>query len=165
MTIAVLDYSTGDVDIIRNVVNLRTNEEVENYLCEVLEYNLDEIHYMFARDLQVNDLTPMDFAVDEEHASRYAVIADIEKQYQSFKNNVGCEPNYARCRVRFDTDGSEEDVVIRLTPSTNEEQQGEGEDNEIFFYCNGLDDLVRLCYEENGEDFCPTELVNFFNKI
>lgn len=164
MTIAVLCFSTGEVDIIRNVVNLRTNEEVENYLGEVLEYNLDEIHYMFARDLQVNNLTPMDFEVDEDLASRYAVIADIETQYQSFKNNVGCEPKYARCRVRFDTDGSEEDVVVRLTPSTENEQQGEGEDNDIFFYCDGLDELVRLCYADK-EDFEVIECIEFFNKI
>ena len=159
MTIAVLCYSTGEVDIIRNVVNLRTNEEVENYLAGVLEYNLDEVHYMFSRDLQVNDLTPMDFEVDDEEASRFGVIANAETLFRQFKNYVGCEPHYARCRIRFDTDGSEEDVVIKLTSDEDEK------DDEIFFYCDGLDDLVRLCYAENGEDFDLIELVEYFNKL
>ena len=48
MTIAVLNYNTGDVDIIENCPNLRTTEEVENYLVEVLEYNSDEIYFMFS---------------------------------------------------------------------------------------------------------------------
>ena len=159
MTIAVLCYSTGEVDIIRNVVDLRTNDEVGRYLSDVLEYNLDEIHYMFSQDLQVNDLTPMDFDVDEEKASRFGVIAATETLYKSFKNNVGCEPLYANCRIRFDTDGNEEDVVIKLTSDEDEK------DDKIFFYCDGLDDLVRLYYGDNGEDFELIELVEFFNKI
>lgn len=165
MTIAVLDYSTGEVDIIKHCVNLRTNEEVENYLAEVLHYNLDEIYYMFSQELKVNDLTPMDFRVDDEQASRFGVIANIEEQYQSYKNNVGSEPLHAHCRICFDTDGAEEDVIIKLVSSTEDEQEGGGDDNEIFFYCDGLDDLVRLCYEDNGEDFEVIELVEFFNKI
>ena len=165
MTIAVLNYSTGEVDIIRNVVNLCNNEEVENYLTEVLHYYLDEIYYMFSQELKVNDLTPMDFSIDDVQASRFGVIADIEEQYQSFKDNADNEPLYARCRICFDTDGAEEDVIIKLVSSTEEEQEGGGDDNEIFFYCDGLDDLVRLCYEDNGEDFEVIELVEFFNKI
>ncbi|MBR0064107.1 MAG: hypothetical protein IJQ06_00755 [Paludibacteraceae bacterium] len=159
MTIAVLDYSTGEVDIIKDCVNLRTNEEVENYLTGVLQYNLDEIHYMFSQELKVNDLTPMDFGVDDVQASRFGVIADIEEKYRSFKNNVCCEPLYARCYVTFNDEENGTDVVIKLTSDKDEK------DGEIFFYCDGLDDLVRLCYEENGEDFELTELVEFFNKI
>ena len=59
MTIAVLDYSTADVDIISGAPNMN-DEEAEQWLIEHCGYNPDNIHWMSGK-LKVNNLTPEDF--------------------------------------------------------------------------------------------------------
>lgn len=70
MTVAVLDYSNGDVDIIEGIPEFKDgkkmsiSEKVENYLVGQLQYNSDEISYMILKDGthgHVNYLTPNDF--------------------------------------------------------------------------------------------------------
>lgn len=56
MTIAVLDYSVAAVDVIHDVPDMASTEEVENYLEETLEYNLDEISYMVGDPVEVRYL-------------------------------------------------------------------------------------------------------------
>ena len=159
MTIAVLDYSTGTVDIINDCPNLRTNEEVENYLSEVLEYNIDEIHFMFSRvEIETNTLTPDDFAIDEEHAQRYNVIADIQTKHREFMEKEGYAPLYVNCRIRFIDDEERQNVVIKMTTEKDEK------DDDIFFYCAGIDDLVRLCYVDT-EDFDLIDVFDFTDEI
>lgn len=158
MTIAVLNYNTGDVDIIENCPNLRTNEEVENYLVEVLEYNSDEIHFMFSPGIDVNYMEPDDFGKDSEMEDRYKLIAKIHDEYEDYESTVGVSPKYVRCRIKFDNEENGQDVIIKLTSDTYEK------DDEIFFYCDGLDDLVRLCYVDT-EDFDLIEIYEFMNEI
>lgn len=158
MTIAVLYYNTGDVDIIENCPNLRTNEEVENYLVEVLEYNSDEIHFMFSPGIDVNYMEPDDFGKDSEMEDRYKLIAKIHEEYLDYESTVGISPKYVRCRIKFDNEENGQDVIIKLTSDTDEK------DDEIFFYCDGLDDLVRLCYVDT-EDFDLIEIYEFMNEI
>lgn len=158
MTIAVLNYNTGDVDIIENCPNLRTTEEVENYLVEVLEYNSDEIHFMFSQDIDVNYMEPDDFGKDSEMEDRYKLIAKIHEEYEDYESTVGVSPKYVLCRIKFDNEENGQDVIIKLTSDTDEK------DDEIFFYCNGLDDLVRLCYVDT-EDFDLIEICEFMNEI
>ena len=158
MTIAVLNYNTGDVDIIENCPNLRTNEEVENYLVEVLEYNSDEIHFMFSPDIDVNCIDPDDFGKDSEMEDRYKLIAKIHEEYEDYESTVGVSPKYVSCLIKFDNEENGQDVIIKLTSDTDEK------DDEIFFYCDGLDDLVRLCYVDT-EDFDLIEIYEFMNEI
>lgn len=158
MTIAVLNYNTGDVDIIENCPNLRTNEEVENYLVEVLEYNSDEIHFMFSPDIDVNYIEPDDFGKDSEMEDRYKLIAKIHEEYEDYESTVGVSPKYVSCLIKFDNEENGQDVIIKLTSDTDEK------DDEIFFYCDGLDDLVRLCYVDT-EDFDLIEIYEFMNEI
>lgn len=158
MTIAVLNYNTGDVDIIENCPNLRTNEEVENYLVEVLEYNSDEIHFMFSPDIDVNCIEPDDFGKDSEMEDRYKLIAKIHEEYEDYESTVGVSPKYVSCLIKFDNEENGQDVIIKLTSDTDEK------DDEIFFYCDGLDDLVRLCYVDT-EDFDLIEIYEFMNEI
>lgn len=63
MRIAVLCFDCGEVDIIDNVPQMDTNEEVEEYLTSVLDYNADEISWMtdHGKGMQINYLTPNDF--------------------------------------------------------------------------------------------------------
>lgn len=67
MTIAVLCYSTCEVDIIRNVPNFKTEEEVDNFLFGadgVCQYNPSEVSFMYPvgeQDIRINDLIPEDF--------------------------------------------------------------------------------------------------------
>lgn len=158
MTIAVLNYNTGDVDIIENCPNLRTNEEVENYLVEVLEYNSDEIHFMFSPDIDVNCIDPDDFGKDSEMEDRYKLIAKIHEEYEDYESTVGVSPKYVSCLIKFDNEENGQDVIIKLTSDTDEK------DDDIFFYCDGLDDLVRLCYVDT-EDFDLIEIYEFMNEI
>lgn len=156
MTIAVLNYNTGDVDIIENCPNLRTNEEVENYLVEVLEYNSDEIHFMFSPGIDVNYMEPDDFGKDSEMEDRYKLIAKIHEEYLDYESTVGVSPKYVSCLIKLDNEENGQDVIIKLTSDTDEK------DDEIFFYCDGLDDLVRLC-KDDKEDFDLIEIYEFMN--
>ena len=61
MKLAVLDYNCGDVDIIDNVPDMTDNDEIENYLIDRLNYNLDEINWMDLTKGRVNNFTPDDF--------------------------------------------------------------------------------------------------------
>lgn len=158
MTISVLNYNTGDMDIIANCPNLRTTKEVENYLVEVLKYNSDEIHFMFSPDINVNYMEPDDFGKDSEIEDRYKLIAKIHEEHEEYESTVGVSPKYVRCRIKFDNEENGQDIIIKLTSDTDEK------DDEIFFYCNGLDDLVRLCYVDT-EDFDLIEIYEFMNEI
>ena len=158
MTIAVLNYNTGDVDIIENCPNLRTNEEVENYLVEVLEYNSDEIHFMFSPDIDVNYMEPDDFGKDSEMEDRYKLIAKIHEEYEDYESTVGVSPKYVSCLIKFDNEENGQDVIIKLRTYTDEK------DDDIFYYCDGLYDLVRLC-KDDKEDFDLIEIYEFMNEI
>lgn len=158
MTIAVLNYNTGDVDIIENCPNLRTNEEVENYLVEVLEYNTDEIHYMFSAEINVCNLVPDDYSKDEETENRYKLIAKIHDEFEEYESTTGITPKYVSCCIKFHDEENGLDVIIKM--SSDKDKQ----DDKIFYYCDGLDDLVRLC-KDDTEDFDIIEIYDFMNEI
>ena len=44
--IAVMSYNIGDIDIITLDKEIRTNKEVEEYLQNTCNYNLDELYWM-----------------------------------------------------------------------------------------------------------------------
>lgn len=159
MTIAVLNYNNGEVDIIGNCPNLKTTEEVENYLSEVLEYNIDEISYMFSEAIKVNDdITPDDFGTDEDVADRYRLVAQIHSQHEGYMQNHDAEPRYARVCVQYHDQENGMDVIIKLLDESDEH------DEDIFFFCTGIDDLIRLCYADT-EDFDVTEVYELMNEI
>ena len=64
MTIAVLDYSTAEVDIITAPKDKMTEEEVDEFLFEHCNYNPSNVSFMYhidGKDLKVNYLTSEDF--------------------------------------------------------------------------------------------------------
>ena len=64
MTIAVLQYSPAEVDIITAPKDKMTEEEMDEFLFEHCGYNPSDISYMYnvnGDDLKVNYLTSEDF--------------------------------------------------------------------------------------------------------
>lgn len=61
--IAVMSYNTGDIDIITLDKEMETIEEVETYLQEDCNYNMDEIYWMEFDRGKISFLTSADFYV------------------------------------------------------------------------------------------------------
>ena len=59
--IAVMSYNIGDIDIITLDKEIRTNKEVEEYLQNTCNYNLDEIYWMGFNKVSINFLTDGNF--------------------------------------------------------------------------------------------------------
>lgn len=72
----------------------------------------------------------------------------IEKKYNEFIEQNGCEPQFIETEIRWKDDDTTECVYISW---------GDGEsdphDEEIFFHVSDWTDLAELFSEENGEDF------------
>lgn len=60
MIIAVLDYSSCDVDIITDAPTMN-DEQTEEWLISHCQYNPDNIYWMSGNHIRVNNLTPDDF--------------------------------------------------------------------------------------------------------
>ncbi len=56
--------------------------------------------------------------------------------------------NHAECTVRFEEDGYIGEFLFKLSLNADEK-----EDENIFFFCNGLSGLKALLKEDNGENF------------
>lgn len=68
------------------------------------------------------------------------------------------EPRYADCQVRWLNEEESMPVCIKLNATLDEH------DDEIFFYCNGLNDLLSLL-EHVAEDFVLVDVMEFYNEI
>lgn len=60
--IAIMSYNTGDIDIITLDKEIETIEEMNNYIDEFLNYNLDEIYWMEFDKGKISFLTEEDFS-------------------------------------------------------------------------------------------------------
>lgn len=60
--IAIMSYNTGDIDIITLDKEIETIEEMNNYIAEFLNYNLDEIYWMEFDKGNISFLTEEDFS-------------------------------------------------------------------------------------------------------
>lgn len=60
--IAIMSYNTGNIDIITLDKEIETIEEMNNYIDEFLNYNLDEIHWMEFDKGNISFLTEEDFS-------------------------------------------------------------------------------------------------------
>lgn len=80
---------------------------------------------------------------------------EIYTKFSEFVNENHKEPEIANCRIAW-KDGEEGyDVKIQLSVDSNPD-----EDDDIFFYCNGLNDLKSLA-TFGGEDFIVIECYSF----
>lgn len=83
------------------------------------------------------------------------VKEDIDRIYQRYVEEKKEEPEYAVCVVVWKDDNNSELVNIRLSSDCHPD-----EEDDIFFYCDGLSGLKSLC-EFGGEDFIVTEIHDF----
>ena len=60
------------------------------------------------------------------------------------------ENKYINGTIKWKDSGEEERVVIKLSCDYEENSK---EDEQIFFYCDGEEELRSLMEENNGEDF------------
>ena len=84
------------------------------------------------------------------------VSLKMEQLYKEFYKENGCEPRFADCVVEYTDTRDTVEVIIKLSCDVVEE-----EDDSIFFYCNGLNDLKSMTDEGTGCDFVITEICGF----
>ncbi len=78
----------------------------------------------------------------------------IREDYCRYVEDNGCEPNVAVCEITFTDDLTTVRVNIQLSVDSYPET-----DDEVFFYCNGLEDLVSMT--EPGVEFTVTDFDYF----
>lgn len=80
-----------------------------------------------------------------------ALLATANKAYADYKNRKKQEPHYLKCQITYKDDGSQLDVIIKLSLDVVE-----SEDDKIFFNFNSYDDL-KYFVSPGTEDFIITE--------
>lgn len=85
------------------------------------------------------------------------VKSEIEKYFRQFIELHVEEPDYAVCDIVWKDSNKIETVKIRLSTDCNPNG-----DEDVFFYCNSLAELLSLC-EYGKENFLVTEIRYFAN--
>lgn len=80
---------------------------------------------------------------------------EIDAQYLKFYTEQGREPHYADCIIRWSDTLETVEVRIALSMDSYVEK-----DDEIFFYCNSLEDLKSLA-DKGVEDFTIAGCLGF----
>lgn len=83
------------------------------------------------------------------------VRQEIGGLYLKFYSEQGREPHYADCIIRWRDTLETVEVSIALSMDSDTEK-----DDEIFYYCNGLNDLKALA-DKSMEDFTIAECLGF----
>lgn len=71
----------------------------------------------------------------------------IRETYEAFIRDNNREPVYACPVIRWKDDDTVEEVFIKLSCDVGEN------DDEIFYYVNGINEIEALTDKDNGEDF------------
>lgn len=86
----------------------------------------------------------------------------MNDRYEFLKKQF--KPIYAEVEVTFKDEMGGDDVsrteIIKLNDDLNED-----EDGKIFFYCYGIDELLKLTEPDNGEDFVITGFDDFYETL
>ena len=80
---------------------------------------------------------------------------EIGSHYLKFYTERGCEPHYADYVIRWLNTLETEEARIAIAMDSDTEM-----DDDIFFYCDSLNDLKSLAYK-NIEDFVIAECKGF----
>lgn len=60
---------------------------------------------------------------------------------------------YVDCTIKWNEDGEFEDVIIAVGKDFENMDDEPYDDEDILFYCEDVEDVIRLFNEDNGEDF------------
>lgn len=85
---------------------------------------------------------------------------EAKRMYEQYVRRNVVDPLYARCCIQWHDDFGCANVTIALFPYDVDVK----DDDDIFFYCNGLEDFLRL-FSEEGEDFTIREVYKFGQTI
>ena len=85
-----------------------------------------------------------------------ALRSELCSKFTKFIQQQGNEPNYANCQVIFNDSQEKCEVTIKLSCDATPD-----EDDNIFYYCNGINDLCTLTVNNNGEDFRIIDIFGF----
>lgn len=83
------------------------------------------------------------------------VRKEIGNRYLKYYSETGHEPHYADCVIRWNDTLETTEVRIAVSMDSDTEK-----DDEIFYYCDSLNDLKALA-DKGGEDFIVAECLNF----
>lgn len=88
---------------------------------------------------------------DPEEVKKY-----IDKAFKGYMSNFGKEPSFALCHIRYkgDDGGPFYDMLFKLSVDIGKD------DDEIFFYCNGVKELKSLT-EPSANEFIIIEFISF----
>lgn len=81
---------------------------------------------------------------------------EVFAMWKEYFDINGVFPKYARCCIQWHDDFGCANVTIALVPFDVDTT----DDEKIFFYCNGIEDLQRLV-EEEVEDFSIRDVYRF----
>ena len=90
-----------------------------------------------------------------ERKNRKALIALMERAYDSFWKRNNHAPLYADCEIRFKDDGTTTQITITMDSAEHK--------NDSFYYCNSFDGLKGLTEPDNCTDFIVTSFFGFDN--
>lgn len=102
------------------------------------------------------DLHNSILSIDTPAKSIEKVLANnIKDQYIEYVKDNSDLPQYAHCEIAFKEDPKTEEVIIKMAPDVNE-----SEDDNIFYNCDSLNDLLSLC-NEGSQDFKIVGFIKF----
>lgn len=90
-----------------------------------------------------------------QHANECALVASINRQFTKFCTENGYEPHFADCEIKWLDSGDTAEMRIALYAGLREDY-----DDDIFYFCDGIDDLKSLT-EQGVEDFVIVECLEF----
>lgn len=79
--------------------------------------------------------------------------------YNDYVDQNKKEPRFATVSIRYPYE-EQFDVVFKMSSDVIEE-----EDDQIFYYCDSLNDILGCCDEPHGDDFKVINVVEFFDEL
>lgn len=86
----------------------------------------------------------------------------IKRAFEDYKAKHIFKPTFAHVQIEWDDDNETEDTIIKLNTDVIED-----EDNEICYYCEGIDELCLMCENNscNPSDFTIIGFYGFTEKL
>ena len=142
----------------------RTYQAVEpatGLLCQVESFVIedDKLNVKVSFDGDSSEQSVSDFHSEELVDGMQSMISEMkevllskmEKAYADYMKESKQEPRYVSCQITYKDDGSQLDVVIKLSLDVDEDQ-----DDKIHFYLKGFSDLKYFLLP-GAEDFIITD--------